>query len=75
MVKHVSGHRFTPGNNFVKIISLPQVATNNMKFMINEHLSYRIYSARYKTNANYGNLVSYKVEKRVTKNLLFYDCV
>ena len=27
-------------------------------------------SARHKTNANYGNLVSDKVKKRVAKNLL-----
>ena len=31
-------------------------------------------SARHKTNANYGNLVSDKVEKRVTKNLLCNSC-
>ena len=29
-------------------------------------------TARRKTNANYGNLVSDKVKKRMTKNL-FYD--
>ena len=31
-------------------------------------------AARHKTNANYGNLVFDKVEKRVAKNL-FYDIV
>ena len=30
------------------------------------------YAARHKTNANYENLVSDKVEKRMTKNL-FHD--
>ena len=35
-------------------------------------LIYYYHTARHKTNANYENLVSDKVEKRVTKNL-FYD--
>ena len=30
-------------------------------------------SVRHKTNSNYGNLVSDKVEKRMTKNYLFND--
>ena len=32
------------------------------------------YSDELKTNANYGNLVSDKVEKRVAKNLLCDSC-
>ena len=34
-----------------------------------------IYSARHKTNANYGNLVYDKADKRVVKNLLYDSCL
>ena len=33
-------------------------------------MTQKYYSARRKTNANYGNFMSDKVEKRVAKNLL-----
>ena len=58
-------------SNQVTLIGEPLVPKKRPSYIISDfRKQLKNISARHKTNANYGNLVYEKVEKRVAKNLL-----